>query len=311
MIVHKFGGTSVGAPQRFVQVADILESLPEAGEPCVVVVSAMSGVTDALIAGARAAAAGQGLPRGAGGAYREIKAGLLRRHLDVVENVLESRREQLELGGLVEDQLHELERLYRSLAVLGEVTRRGYDAVSAFGERLSSALLAAVLRERGLRAEAIHAGELIVTDANFGAARPDLAATRARVQAELAPRLARGATAVVTGYLGATPQGVTTTLGRGGSDFSAALLAYGLEADEVCIWSDVDGILTADPHLVPEARTLDELSYAEAAELAYYGAEVLHPKTLGPLRAAGISLRLLNSFNPSHPGNAHHAHATR
>lgn len=293
LIIHKFGGTSVGSAERFAAAAEIVAR--QEHQP-VVVVSAMSGVTNQLIAGARAAAEGRDT------VYREIKAGLLTRHLGVVDALLTRSRERLEVGGFIEDRLHELERLYRSIAVLGEVTARGLDTVASFGEQLSSHILAATLRERDLRAEAVSATEAVVTDDTFGAAKPLMAQTRARLQARVKPLVERGVIPVITGYIGATEAGVTTTLGRGGSDFTAAIVAAGLDADEVWIWSDVDGILTADPNIVPQARTLPELSYSEAADLAYYGADVLHPKTVGPVVAANIPLRLRNSFHPQHPG---------
>jgi aspartate kinase len=301
MIVHKFGGTSVGSAERFAGVADILvrrwgaDNGAPSGET-VVVVSAMSGVTRQLIEGARAAAEGKDT------VYRAIKAALLRRHLAVVEELLGHSPERLDLGGVVEDRLHELERLYRSIAVLGELTARGRDVVASFGEQLSAKMLAAVLRERGVRAQALSATELIVTDDAFGAAAPRFPATRARLQARVKPLLERGVVPVITGYIAATEDGVTTTLGRGGSDYAAAIIGAGLDADEVWIWSDVDGILTADPNIVPGARTLRELSYREAADLAYFGADVLHPKTIRPVTASGIPLRILNSFHPEHTG---------
>ena len=310
MIVHKFGGTSVGDAQRISNVADIIllqheknQSRPPISKPgqsplqgSAVVVSAMTGVTDQLVSGGRAAAEGKD------SVYREIKSHLLQRHLEVVETLLSRSPERLEVGGLIEDRLHDLERLYRSIAVLGEFTVRGCDAVSSLGEQLSANILAAVLRERGERAQAIPATELIVTDEAFGAAQPLKEPTNQRISQRLRPLIERGVIPVITGYIAATEQGVTTTLGRGGSDYTAALLGAGLGAEEVWIWSDVDGILTADPNLVPEARTLEELSYAEAASLAYYGADVLHPKTIRPVIEADIPLRILNSFNPTHPG---------
>jgi aspartate kinase len=310
IIIHKFGGTSVGDTQRISNVANIILSqhnktrtvqiVPQPGQAplqgSAVVVSAMRGVTDQLITGGRAAAEGKD------NVYREIKSRLLHRHLEVVETLLSHSPERLEVGGLIEDRLHDLERLYRSIAVLGEFTVRGCDAVTSLGEQLSANILAAVLRERGERAQAISATELIVTDGNFGAAQPILELTNQRIVQRLRPLIERGVIPVVTGYIAATEEGVTTTLGRGGSDYTAALLGAGLRAKEVWIWSDVDGILTADPNLVPEARTLRELSYAEAASLAYYGAEVLHPKTIRPVIEADVPLRILNSFNPDHPG---------
>jgi aspartate kinase len=159
-----------------------------------------------------------------------------------------------------------------------------------------------VLRERGARAQALSATYLIVTDDSFGAATPLKDETARRLQEQVKPLIRRGVIPVVTGFIAATEGGATTTLGRGGSDFSAAIIGAGLNADEVWIWTDVDGILTADPNLVPQARTLSELSYAEAADLAYYGAEVLHPKTIRPVIESGIPLRIVNSLNPEHPG---------
>ncbi len=301
MIVHKFGGTSVGDAQCFSNVADIVvahhsrvDNPATAG--VVVVVSAICGVTDQLIAGARAAAEGKD------SVYREIKAALLTRHLEIVESLLTRSRERLDVGGLIEDQLHELERFYRSIAMLGELTARGCDAVTSFGEHLSSSILAAVLREREVRAQAISATDLIVTDDNFGAAMPLMDLTRRQLQQQVIPLVERGVIPVITGYVAATEQGVTTTLGRGGGDFSAAIIGAGLGADEVWIWSDVDGILTADPNIVPHARTLTELAYTEAADLAYFGADVLHPKTIRPVIEQRIPLRIVNSFNPTHLG---------
>ncbi len=301
MIVHKFGGTSVRDAERFASVADtVIEHHTDSGGAAagetVVVVSAMSGVTSQLIAGARTAAEGKDT------SYREIKAGLLSRHLAVVETLLHQNLERLEVGGLIEDRLHELERLYRSIGVLGELTVRGRDHVASLGEHLSANILAAVLREREVRAQAVSATKLIVTDDSFGAAVPLMEQTRQRLQQRVKPLVERGVIPIVTGYVAATEGGVTTTLGRGGSDYSAAIIGAGLDADEVWIWSDVDGILTADPNIVPQARTLAELSYAEAADLAYFGADVLHPKTIRPVVESGIPLRILNSFNPAHPG---------
>ena len=301
MIVHKFGGTSVGNAQRFASVAGIvLEQHNRVGGAAptetVVVLSAMSGVTNQLIAGARAAAEGRDT------VYREIKAELLNRHMDVVETLLTKSPERLGVGGLVEDQLYELGRFYRSIAMLGELTARGGDAVASFGELLSSSILAALLRERGVRAQAISATQLIVTDDAFGAANPLMDQTGQRLQERIKPLTQRGVIPVVTGHIAATEAGVTTTLGRGGSDYAAAIIGAGLDAEEVWIWSDVDGILTADPNIVPQARTLTELSYTEAAGLANYGADVLHPKTIQPVAANCIPLRIVNSLNPAHPG---------
>jgi aspartate kinase len=182
------------------------------------------------------------------------------------------------------------------------LTARGRDHVAAFGEQLSVHILAAALRSRGLPSVAMLATELIVTDDHFEAAQPQMAPTRARLRGRVLPLLDEGTVPVVTGFIAATESGVTTTLGRGGSDYTAAIVGAGLGADEVWIWSDVNGILTADPNLVVKAKTLRELSYVEASELAYYGADVLHPKTIRPVIENRIPLRILNSFQPLDPG---------
>jgi bifunctional aspartokinase / homoserine dehydrogenase 1 len=299
MIVHKFGGTSVGDARRMAGVAGIVASRHGQGRipgEAVVVVSAMCGVTDQLIAGARAAAEGRD------SVYRKTRADVVGRHLQVIETLLERSAERLQVAGWVEDRLHEVGLFYRSIAMLGELTPRGHDAVATFGEELSARILAAVLQAQGIRAQALSATQLIVTDGHHGAAVPLMDETRERLQAGILPLLAQGVVPVVTGYIGATTEGVPTTLGRGGSDFSAAIIGASLAADEVWIWSDVDGILTADPNIVPEAQTLSELSYKEAADLAYFGADVLHPRTIQPVTQRGIPLRIVNSFNPGHAG---------
>ncbi|MDD8015520.1 MAG: aspartate kinase [Acidobacteriota bacterium] len=302
MIVHKFGGTSLENPARFISAAEIAaeqHGLRRSGAmptETVVVVSAMAGVTSRLIAGARSAAEGHD------GVCREIKTELLSRHLETARSLLRAEAERLSVCGFIEDRFHELDRLYRSIAPLGELTARGTDAVASFGEPLSAAIFAAVLRERGLAGRALPASELIVTDDNFGAANPFMEPTRIKLEERVRPLLEKGILPVITGYIGGTEKGVVTTLGRGGSDFSAALIGACLGAEEVRIWSDVDGIMTADPNLVPRARTLERLTYSEASALAHYGADVLHSKTITPLAERGIPLRILNSLNPSHPG---------
>ncbi len=317
MLVMKFGGTSVGDAERIGHVAGLIAGARSEDPQLVVVVSAMAGVTNSLFAAARAAAGPPGYPHsaaslrqqsgespaGAGEAEaRERLTALLVRHQETARALLATPEEREAVEGTLAIYLEEAMRYCRSIAVLGEATVRALDLVAGVGERLSSVLLAAALRERGLSAEPVPATELIVTDAHFGAARPDLEASRPRVQARLLPYVERGIVPVVTGYIAATADGVPTTLGRGGSDFSAAILGACLDADAVWIWSDVDGILTADPNIVPEAHTLAELSYADAATLAAFGAEVLHPKTIAPLVERGIPLRLLNTFRPAHPG---------
>ncbi len=294
MIVHKFGGTSVGNAERMAHVAQLVTSSPDPER--VAVVSAMSGTTNALISAARDAAAGTAET------YIVTRQRLTDKHLRCLNEILPPGPERDRLAGEINSRLDDMERLCFAMGTLGELTPRGHDAVASIGEELSSRLLAAYLQGHGVAAEQVSATEIIVTDDRHGEARPDLPATRNRVRARLLPLLERGIIPVVTGYIGATPAGVTTTLGRGGSDYTAALLGISLEAREVWVWSDVDGILTADPKLVPGAQRLPELSYAEAEELAYFGADVLHPKTVKPLAEAGVPLRILNSLNPAQAG---------
>jgi aspartate kinase len=295
-LVMKFGGTSVGSTEALAQVADIVLKQAQKWDRLVVVVSAMSGVTDALIQGATTAASSDRQT------YLAIATELRARHCQVIDALLESDGERASLLAVVDEYLDGFIAFCHSVHILGEVTPRAMDAITSLGERTSAAILAALLRQQGFRSEAVDATELIVTDDSFQKAVPLMEATRTRVSARLVPLLDRGTIPVVTGFIGGTEEGVTTTLGRGGSDYSAAILGACLDSDEVWIWTDVDGVMTADPRLVPEARTLPELSYAEAAELCYFGAKVLHPKTILPAVERGIPLRIVNTFNPSHPG---------
>jgi aspartate kinase len=186
--------------------------------------------------------------------------------------------------------------------VLGEASPRALDAVASLGERMSVRLLGAVVKSAGVKAMVIESSEFVVTNHHFQNANPDFHTTTERTRGCLTPLLDQGVVVITTGFIGATPEGVITTLGRGGSDYSAAIIGSVLPADDVWIWTDVDGVMTADPRLVSSAKTLPEINYSEIAELAYYGAKVLHPKTIRPLVEAGLGLRICNTFNPAHPG---------
>ncbi len=295
MLVLKFGGTSVGSPDAFDHAADAVTRARKHDQKIVVVTSAMSGVTDALIASAEAAETGDLT------VYQRTQADLLARHREVVEALVRDESEQAALVQWFRDRLDELGRLCQSIAVLGELTPRGRDVVSGLGERMSAPLLAAVLRDRGIESRAMEATHLVVTDDRFGEAAPIMSATCEKSRAALLPMLERGIVPVVTGFIGATEQGIPTTLGRGGSDFSASIMGACLDAEEIQIWTDVNGVMTANPRIVPEARTLSRLSYSEAAEMAYFGAKVLHPKTMLPAVEKDIPIRVLNTFNPDGP----------
>ena len=296
MRILKFGGTSVGSAEAFDQVAKIVARARQQDSQVVVVTSAMSGVTDTLINAAKAAAAGDRKP------YREAREDLMAKHQMVAGQLIGDGVERAALGRLFDARLTAFERLCRSVDVLGELTPRGLDVISGTGERLSAPLLAAVLRANGVAAEWVDAAEIVVTDDNFGNADPLIEPTTVHVESRLQPLLNGGVVPVITGFIGATKDGISTTLGRGGSDYSAAILGAALHADEVQIWTDVNGIMTADPRVVPTARTIPEISYIEAAELAFYGAKVLHPKTILPAVERDIPILVLNTFEPDHAG---------
>ena len=292
--VMKFGGTSVGDAECIRRAAEIIAASDQSAT--VAVVSAMSGVTTRLIAAARACEAGDAR------VAIELAETLSRQHLSAIDTLVSDREARLRFAAETERVLEELTSLCRGTTLLRELTPRALDTISSVGERLSARLMASALCELGLKGVALEATELIVTDGEHGRAEPLMNQTHAKASARLLPLIAEGAVPVVTGFIGATQEGTLTTLGRGGSDYSATILGAALDAEEVIIWTDVDGVLTADPRLVAEARTLREISYNEAAELAYFGAKVLHPKTLRPVVEAGIPVWIRNSFQPEQRG---------
>ncbi len=296
MQVLKFGGTSVGDAQAVAQVANIVANQLALDPDVIIVTSAMRGVTDLLINAARRAADGdrQG--------SRDARLTLISRHHDAAEALIGDLDELSRIQEDIDERVREFERLCMAVSILGELTSRGLAVIAGQGERLMAPILAGALRARGLRAQHVDAGELIITDDEYAEAVPQMAATREATQARLQPLLKQGICPVVTGFVAATASGVPTILGRGGSDYSAAILGAAMDADEVQIWTDVNGVLTADPHIVPDAQPLAELSYSEAAELAYFGAKVLHPKTMLPAIDRGIPISVRNTFNPAFPG---------
>lgn len=291
----KFGGTSVGDASCMRRVAQIVCDASREG-PVVVVVSAMSGVTNLLVAAASCAEAGNREQ------VAELFGALRNQHNIALDALIQQTDNHASLSRSIEDIFREGERLCEGTALLRELTPRTLDSVSSLGERLSAPMLSGALENLGVPSESIEATELIVTDSYHGGAEPLMDRTRARSEVRLRPLLDRGVIPVITGFIGATEEGVLTTLGRGGSDYSATILGAVLHADEIIIWTDVNGVLTADPRLVPEARTIPEISYREAAELAYFGAKVLHPKTLRAVVPAGIPVWIRNSFAPEQIG---------
>jgi aspartokinase/homoserine dehydrogenase 1 len=293
--VMKFGGTSVGDAACIQRTAKIIADAALGGA-CVAVVSAMSGVTNRLIEVANEAETGNAAEA------TKLIDGLRAQHETTLQSLTTNESTRSAARERLEEVLADARRLCDGTALLRELSPRTLDAISSLGERLSAPLVSVAIRELGLLSEAIAATELIVTDAYHGGAEPLMALTRTKSQARLRPLLEKGIVPVVTGFIGATSEGQLTTLGRGGSDYSATILGAALDADEVIIWTDVDGVLTADPRLVSEAKTIPEISYREAAELAYFGAKVLHPKTLKPVVQAAIPVWIRNSFQPEREG---------
>ena len=294
LLIMKFGGTSVGSAER-IRAAAAITAEQKRRRPVVIVVSAMSKVTDLLLEALRRAEAGD-----KAGVESDTEK-LRKRHIDTCRELL-PEEERAPVLAEIASLLAELERIANGICLLGEAPPRSRDEALAIGEQLSTLLLAAWLNSQGTRAEVVNAAGVIVTDAVFGNATPLMEPTCEKARARLLPMLEAGVLPVVTGFNGATADGRPTTLGRGGSDFSASILAAALDASELWIWTDVDGIMTADPRLVPECAVLDEVTYREAAELAYNGAKVLHPRTLAPLVEKQIPVWSKNSFAPEKPG---------
>jgi len=289
-VVMKFGGTSVADAAA---IARLIGIVSKATAP-VVVVSALSGVTDELIEVTRLAQDGDG--EKAATALRALRE----RHASVASAV--TKQGQDALLASIRGEFDELIGLVHALAVLREVSPRSLDTVVAVGEILSSRIVAAALADHGIPSTWVDARQVLVTDAEHMGAAPEMIATCERARDHIAPVTRAGHVAVLAGFIGATANGVTTTLGRGGSDYSAAIFGACLGVGEIQIWTDVDGMLTADPRVVPGPRLVPQLSFAEASELAYFGAKVLHPSTILPAVAKNIPVRILNSRRPGSRG---------
>jgi aspartate kinase len=288
----KFGGTSVEDAQAFARVARIVGARRD--ERPVVVVSAMSRVTDALLACVETAAAGD-----ADAALRSLEEHF-ERHTLVARALPAGARDEFFVE--LTNTARAVEELVRRVERDAHLRPSLQDQIVSYGECLSARLLAAVLSERALPAAYVDARRCIITNGDHGSATPINEETYRHTRAELAPLLDAGRIPVLGGFIGATPDGQTTTLGRGGSDYTAALIGAGIEAREIQIWTDVNGVLTADPRVVAHARTIPSLSFAEAAELAYFGAKVIHPKTILPAVIRSIPVRICNSRDAEHPG---------
>jgi aspartate kinase len=292
MIVMKFGGTSVESAEAIDRVAGIVQGRIDRRP--VVVVSAMSKATDQLLAMATAAGAGDKDKALA------LCVSLRARHGEVASRLVTNGNDPLH-ASLAADY-DALAKLLEGICAVGELTPRTSDNVVAYGERINSRVVAAAFAARGMKAVHVDARDVIVTDNTFGRAIPQTHEINRRLEAHLCPLVESGAIPVLGGFIGSTREGVTTTIGRGGSDFSAALVGAGLHADAIEIWTDVDGMKTTDPNLCPDAHRIKVISFEEAAELAYFGAKVLHPATVLPAIEKNIPVYVLNSRNPSNEG---------
>ncbi|MHC1784573.1 MAG: aspartate kinase [Anaerolineaceae bacterium] len=295
-LLMKFGGTSVGSPEAMRNVVQIIRDTHKTWPRLVVVTSAFSGVTDQLIESSVQAAAGDL------SIVSQTSIDLHNRHHAMIDAMVPKNGRRAKLYQEVDQLLAEFSSLCQAISVLGEASPRARDTVAGIGERLCVRILAEAVIDETIQSLMIESTQLIITDSHFQNAHPDMERTLEQVTRILVPALDQGLVPITTGFIAADKNGVTTTLGRGGSDYSASLLAVTLHADEVWIWTDVDGVMTADPRLVPNARTIPSLSFREVAEMAFYGAKVLHPKSIQPVIASGIALRVCNTFNPAHPG---------
>jgi aspartate kinase len=290
-LVMKFGGTSTGKVFALNRAVDLVIAQIDQWDRIVVVVSAMEGVTDLLIECAE-------LARTMDEAAFKVNIEQLRSKLEGVVRIIFAGDQYYQLlMDLIDRRILELTIICQRIRLQGKTNPQEMDEVAALGERINVHVFSAVLCKRGILSQAIEATRLIITDDCYQAATPIQTATNARVHDVLSPLFAKNTIPVVTGFIGATPNGATTTLGRGGSDYTAAILGKSLDADEIWIWTDVDGIMTADPNIAPTARLIPEISYNEIYELAYFGAKVLHPKTILPASEANIPLWVKNTFN--------------
>jgi aspartate kinase len=295
VIVLKFGGTSVGDAEAIARTGRIVATRVDSG--AIVVVSALAGVTNALIALAEQAAKGHLI-----GALRAIED-LRERHLKQAEILLGPGDESDDLCAELSAMIDELAHLAEALTTLGDLTPRSMDAITSFGEKMSSLICVAAFQRQGIPAVHVDAGDIMITDNTFTRAEPQPEAIAEACRASIIPLVREGKVPIIGGFIGsARGSGVTTTLGRGGSDYSASLFGAAVRADVIEIWTDVDGMLTADPRVVPGAQLIEQIAFDEASELASFGAKVLHPNTIAPAVRLGIPVYVLNSRRPEGRG---------
>ncbi len=295
LVVMKFGGSSVGTVEALKSVVALVSDHSTAND-VVVVASAMNGVTNSLIQAANRAS--QRDEKHVVEATEQLRT----KHENVCTQIITSAEGLKQTVGQLNLELRELEKALTGISYLGELTPRSRDYVLSFGEKLSTLILTGFLLDSGVRARRLTGEEAgIVTDASFGEATPLMHLTQQRVNETLRPLIEKHEIPVVTGYIAATQDGVPTTLGRGGSDYTATLIGSALGADEVWIWTDVDGMMTADPKIEPAAKTIREISFMEAMEMSHFGAKAMHPRALEPAAKTGLPVRVKNTFNPDGP----------
>jgi aspartate kinase len=296
MIVTKFGGTSVGSAQRIREVVQIVGRTQKKDSQVVAVLSAMSAVTNGLVEAANRAADGDYL------AAQVIVNSMRIKHEEAVLELFKTESMYHAVMKELDPLFHKLEVMLRGISYLGELSARSLDIVSSFGELFSSKLVFEYAKSIGMDCVWLDARKVVITDDTFGRANPSWQMIKELSSEIMLPLLSSGQTIITQGFIGATINNVGTTLGRGGSDFSASIMGVALGADEIQIWTDVSGMMTADPRTVDGAEVIPEVTFQEASELAYFGAKVLHPYTIAPAVEKNIPVRILNTMHPEHPG---------
>jgi len=295
-LVMKFGGTAVDSPDKVRHIAQLVKTHKK-GNDIVCVVSAVRGMTDGLLS------IGDSVKRGDKTSIDEFVKKSAKIHTDIAEGAISDKKLKGDAVAMVRKTVNELEDVLGGIVLLGEITPKSQDYLMSFGERLSTPIVSFALQDIGIKSEPLTGKEAgILTDSNFGEARPLMDTTKLRVSHKLEPILRQGSVPVVTGFIGSDQYGNITTIGRGGSDYTATIVAASIGAQEVWLWSDVDGLMTADPKIVKEAQVLREVSFAEAMEMALYGAKYMHPRALEPVIDTKIPIRIRNTFNAKHPG---------
>jgi aspartate kinase len=293
----KFGGSSLSDGGEIRRVAELTSNYLKKDVTPILVASAMSGVTDDLINITEVAA------RGRRKTIEDFLEIFCNRHMTALSKSIHRKKVQSKTASDVQQELETLGQILTGISYLREVTPRSRDYVLSFGERISSRILTGTLVDLGLKSKYFTGGEAgILTDDNYGSARPLLKTTTQQIKGRINSLPDKGIIPVITGFIGETQNGVTTTLGRGGSDYTSTIVGAAVGADEVWIWTDVDGLMTADPKLVPDAKTIQEISFPEAMEMVHFGAKNMHPKALEPAQDHNLPVRIKNASNPDHPG---------